>query len=151
MGCWVGITNRRNWWSKPELKISGDARFRLNTYMSRTRFEGILVSLRFKDKKDVEYSDGFFHMRKIEEAWNLNMDEEFNPSLINLLDKSMMEWFNIFAPVLMCVGLKPHHFCNERHTIFCVLTSILWRAQIVEAKYHPRPLGQKEYNKLGKR
>ena len=47
--------------------------------MSRNRFEVILGYLRYKDKKDVGYYDGFFHMRKIKEAWNLNMDEGFNP------------------------------------------------------------------------
>ena len=75
MVCWVGILNRSNWWSTEEPKMSGGAPFRLNKYMSRTRFEGILGSLRYTDKKDVEYYDGFFHMRQIEEAWNLNMAE----------------------------------------------------------------------------
>ena len=58
----------------------------------------------------------------------------------------MMEWFNKYAPRFMCVGRKPHTFGNERHTICCGLTYILWRAQIVEGKYRPQPLGQKEYN-----
>ena len=57
--------------------------------MLRTRFEGILGSLHFTDKNDVEYYDGFFHMRKM----NLNTAEEFNPSCSNVLDKSMIEWF----------------------------------------------------------
>ena len=64
--------------------------FRLNKYMSKTRFEGICGSLRYRYQKDVGYYDGFFHMRKMEEAWNLNTDEDFNPSCINVLDKSMM-------------------------------------------------------------
>ena len=53
--------------------------FRLNKYMSRTRFEGILGFLCYTYQKYVEYYDGFFHMRKMEEAWNINMAEEFNP------------------------------------------------------------------------
>ena len=80
MGCWVGIPNRRNWCSKSELTISVGEPFRLNKYMSRTRFEGILGFLRYKVKKDVGYSAGFFHMHKMEDAWNLNMAEEFNTS-----------------------------------------------------------------------
>ena len=28
MGCWVGILNKRNWWSTAEPKISGGAPFR---------------------------------------------------------------------------------------------------------------------------
>ena len=86
-------------------------------------------------------------MHKIEEAWNLNMVENFNSSWINVLDKSMMEWFDKHAPGFTCVGRKPHTFGNEMQTIFCGLTSILWRAQILEGKYCPWTHGQKEYNK----
>ena len=53
--------------------------FRLNKYMSSNRFEEILGSLRYRVQNDVGYCNGFFHMRKVEEAWNLNMAEEFNP------------------------------------------------------------------------
>ena len=59
--------------------MSEGASFRLNKYMSSTRFEGILLSLHYTDKKDVGYYDGFLHMRRMEEAWNLNLAKEFNP------------------------------------------------------------------------
>ena len=78
MGCWIGITNRGKWWSTAELTISGRAHFRLNKYMSSNMFEGILGYLRYRVKKDVGYFDGFLCVRKIEEAWKLNMDEYFN-------------------------------------------------------------------------
>ena len=55
----------------------------------------------------------------------------------------MMDWFNKYTPVFMCVGRKPHPFGNERHTICCGLTSILWIAQILEVKDRPGPLFQK--------
>ena len=71
------------------------------------------------------------------------MAEEFNPSWITVLYESMMGWSNKYAPGFMYVGHKPHPFGNERHTICCGLTSILWRAQIVEEKYLPRLLGKK--------
>ena len=74
------------------------------------------------------------------------MAEEFNPSWINVMDEIMMEWFNKYATVFICVGRKPHSFSNERRTICCILTSILWRAQIVEFKDNPQQFGQKEYN-----
>ena len=143
MGFWVRISNRRNWWSTEEPKNSEGAPFKLNKYMSRKIFEGILPSLCYIDRKYVEYNYGFFHMHQMEEAWNMNMSEEFNPLWINVLDENMMEWFNKYIPGFMCVGRKPHIFGNERHTIFCGLTSILWRSQIVEGKYRPRLLGQK--------
>ena len=40
------------------------------------------------------------------------MAEEFNPSWINVLDESMMDWFNKYAPVFMCVGRKTHTIGN---------------------------------------
>ena len=85
MGCWVGITKRRKWWSTEYPTIYGGAPFRLNKNMSRTRFELFLGYLRYRVQKNVGYYDGFFHMRKIEEASNLNMSEEFNPLWMNVL------------------------------------------------------------------
>ena len=37
---------------------------RLNKYMSRKMFEGILSSIRYINRKDVAYNYGFFHMCK---------------------------------------------------------------------------------------
>ena len=71
------------------------------------------------------------------------MADEFNPFWINVLDESIMEWFNKYAPGFMCVVHYPHPFVNERQTIFCGVTSILWRAQIVEGKDRPPHLGPK--------
>ena len=48
----------------------------------------------------------------------------------------------------MCVGHKPHPFGNERQTICCDLTSIMWRATIVEGTDRPKQLDKKEYNEL---
>ena len=62
----------------------------------------------------------------------------------------MMEWFNNYSPGFMCVGGNPHPFGNERRIIFCGLTSILWRAQIVEGKYCPPHRGAKQHQELGK-
>ena len=79
MGFWVVITNRGNWWLTAEPTMSGGAPFRINKYMSSTRFEEIIGYLCYILQKDVGYCDGLLHIRKIEEAWNLNMYEEFNP------------------------------------------------------------------------
>ena len=70
------------------------------------------------------------------------MYEAFNPSWINVMGGSMMQWINKYAPGFMCASSKPHPFVNERHNIFCGSTYILWRVQIVEGKYSPGPLGQ---------
>ena len=84
----------------------------VNKYIPSTRIERIFWSLSYTDKEYVEYYDGFFHMPQIEEAWNLNMAEEFNPSWINVLDEIMMELFNKYDPGLMWSGRKPHSIFN---------------------------------------
>jgi hypothetical protein len=111
-------------------------------------FNETLLCLRYTDR-EVDYEDGFFHMHQLEEAWYKNMADEFNPSWIHVLDESMMEWLNKYAPGFMFVGHKAHSFGNERHTICCALTTILWRAQIVEGKDQTRELGPKEQAELG--
>ena len=58
-----------------------------------------------------------------------------------------MEWLNKYAPGFMCVGSKP----LERHTICWGLTYIWWRAQIVEDKHRPRPLGQELIQQVGEK
>ena len=62
----------------------------------------------------------------------------------------MMECIHKYVRIFMCVGRKHCPFGNERNTICCCLTSILCRSHILEDKDCPRPLGQKQYNKLGK-
>ena len=93
----------------------------------------------------MQYDDGFLQMRQLEEAWNQNMAQQFFPSWINVLDESMMEWFKKWSPGFMCVGRKLHPFGNEWHSICCAITSILWRAQIVEGKDRPTELGKKKW------
>ena len=125
MGRWVIISNRDNLWSTEELTMSECAPFRPNKYMSKTRFEGILLSLCYTDIKCVENNYRFLHISQMEEACNINMDEEFNPSRNNVLDESVLEWFNKYVPGFLCVGRKPHPFSNLRHTICCGFTFIL--------------------------
>ena len=80
----------------------------------------------------------------MEEEWNMNISDGFNISFINVLDKSMMKWFNKYATGFMCVGRKLHTFGNTRHIICFGLSSILWISKISEGKYRPLKLGQKE-------
>ena len=67
-------------------------------------------------------------------AQNKNMADEFNPHLINMTNESIIEWYTNFPPGYICVRHRPHTFVNMHHTIFCGLTSILWRTHIVEVK-----------------
>ena len=77
------------------------------------------------------------------------MAQQFLPSCINVLDEAMMEGFNKWYPGFIRVGRKPYPFGNEVHTIHCALTSIPWRAQIVEGKDRPTELGKKKWEDLG--
>jgi len=149
MGCWNGIQNRKQWWSVKERDMFQGAPFRLHDYMSRRRFDQILAALSYTDRPSPDYEDGFYPMRQMEEEWNDNMTSVFLPSWVSVLDESMMEWFNKWAPGFMCVGRKPHPFGNERHTICCGQTNIMFRAQIVEGKDRPVMLGPKKWNEKG--
>ena len=142
MSCWVGVCNRRYCWSTSAPSNHKVEPFRLNNYMSRNLFDHILSLLQHTDQAS-DYEDGFHIMRQWEEAWNKNTEDEFSPSWVSVLDESMMEWLNKYCPSFMCVGRKTHPFCNERNTISCALTLILFRALIVEGKYQPKELGQK--------
>ena len=116
--------------------------------MSRNRFEQILSSLQNTDQAS-EYEDGFHLMRQWEEVWNKNTEDEFSPSWVSVLDKSMLELLNKYYPGFMCVGRKPHLFVNECHTSSCAITSILFRAFIAKGKEPPKELGQKNYSEFG--
>ena len=111
IACWVGICNRRDWWSTAAPSRNMGAPFRLNYYMNRNRFENILSLLQHTDQAS-EYEDRFNIMGQWEETCNKNIEDEFSPSWVSVLDKSMMEWLNKYCPGFMCVGRKPLHFVN---------------------------------------
>ena len=97
MACWVGIESFRDWWSTTTPLMAKGAPFRLNCIMYRNRFDTILSALHFTNR-EVRYEDDFLQMRQLEKAWNQNMTQQFLPSWINVLDESMMEWFNKWSP-----------------------------------------------------
>ena len=109
IACWVGIESRWDWFSMMTPSMDKGTPFRLNHIMSRNRFDYIICALCFTNS-EVPYEDGLLQMRQLEEAWNHNMAQQFLPSWINVLDESMMEWFNKWDPGFMCVGRKPHPF-----------------------------------------
>ena len=90
-------------------------------------------------------------MRQMEGAWNANTTKVFEPSWVSVLDDSMQEWISKYTcPAWMCVGRKPHPFGNERHTIACGLSTIMWFSEIVEGRDHPRERGRPEFDDIGK-
>ena len=151
MSCYEGITNRRDWWSTKTISMHEGAPFRLNEWMSRSRFEEILRYLQYTNMPLPSFNDPYFHRRQMEEAWNKNMCDIFDPSWVSVLDESMQIWFNRWTcPGWMYVARKPHPFGNELHTIACALSGILFFAEMVEGKDRPRQLGKKQFAELGK-
>jgi len=72
------------------------------------------------------------------EAWNDNMEEQFEPSWISCLDESMSKWINQYTcPGFVFCPRKPWPFGNEYHTIACGESIILWRVEMVEGKDAP--------------
>ena len=81
--------------------MSEDAHFILKKYMSRLRFKLILQSICYINREDLEYNYWFFYMIQMEEAWNINIANEFNRSLIDVLERNIIEWFNKYTPRCM--------------------------------------------------
>ena len=121
MSCWVSIRNQIDWWSTVAPSRHKGSPFRLNDYISRKRLEHIISSLQHTDRES-DYEDGFHLMIQWEEACNNNMEDEFSPSWVSVLDESMVEWLKKYCPGFMCVGRKPRPFGNELHTLSCALT-----------------------------
>ena len=89
-------------------------------------------------------------MRQMEDAWDANTTKVFEPSWVSVLDESMQEWISKYTcTAWMCVGRKSHHFGNERHNIYCGLSSIMWFAEIAEVRDFPREHKIPEFDDIG--
>ena len=122
------------------------APFRLNQYMSGSRFGEITGALMYTDKATPDptnFIDRFHGVRQMLNAWNDHYAEGFMPAWINVLDETMNPFFDPNCPGFMCVPRKPHPFGNEYHTIaHGVFPSggcpIIWRHKIQEGKDRPK-------------
>ena len=84
------------------------------------------------------------------QAWNKNMDENFVPSWINTIDKSMSKWLNKYTcPGFMCVPRKPWKFGNEYHDAGCADSDVIWQVDLREGKDRPCHMGEKEHDEKG--
>ncbi|KAL3782253.1 hypothetical protein ACHAWO_010589 [Cyclotella atomus] len=70
MACYEGISNRREWWSLKPISEEDGAPFRLNQWISWTRFNNITSKMTYTDKDPPDYIDGFHQQSGIEEAYN---------------------------------------------------------------------------------
>ena len=109
LGLWFEMAtthfeNRQDFWcTKPVDRYSG-APWRLSKDMSRNQFETILGALKLTNRDPPNYLDWFWEIQQLQEEWNKNMYENFVPSWISVLDKSMSKWLNEHTcPGFMCV------------------------------------------------
>ena len=101
--------------------------------MSLNRFETSFATFHTLIRMSPPYNDKLFHMRQMEDACNANVTKVFEPSWVSVLYKIMQEWISKYTcPAWVYVGRKPYPFGNERHTIACGLSTIMWFAEIVE-------------------
>ena len=83
-------------WSMGEVDCFVGAPMRLGTLMSRKWLEAILKALAITASQPPAFSDRFWDVREIIEAWNA-MTEQFTPSWVSCLDDSMSTWMNRYS------------------------------------------------------
>ena len=76
-------------WSMGEVDYFVGAPMRLGSYMSRKHFESILKVLSITLQERPAFTDHVWEVFGILKAWNSNMVEQFTPSWVSCLDKSM--------------------------------------------------------------
>ena len=130
--------DRSDFWSMTEVDCFVGAPLRLGGFMSRKQFDMILKALAITSRSPPAFRDRFWEVHEILEAWNANMTEQFTPSWVSCLDKSMSSWTNkCSCPGWMFVPRKPWPFGNEYHMVCCSLSGILWQMELVEGKDAP--------------
>ena len=149
MACYVGHSARDLFLKDPITPPKG-APIGLNHIISGRRLEKITQATSYINFPILEYDEPFFHQRQMEEGWNRNMAEIFDPSWVSVLDESIQEWINCCTrPGCMFVPHNPHPFGNEHHTIACELSKVIYHVEIVEGKDLPRGMGRKEFDEKG--
>ena len=142
--------SRKDFWSQSPIGLSHGAPYRLNEFMSKSRFDSIMEALAFTDDSPPTYRDKYWEVRKMVEVWNENMTEVFSPGWITCLDESMSIWFNKWTcPGWVYCPRKPHPFGNEYHDIACGISNILFRILLVEGKDKPEGREEGEFEKYG--
>ena len=104
--CWLGLwflistihgPDCVEFWSLGEVDCFVGAPMRLGSYMSQKHFEAILKVLSISSQDRPAFTDHFWEVCEILKAWNNNMVEQFTPSWVSCLDKSMSTWTNKYS------------------------------------------------------
>lgn len=143
--------SRREFWSLDPPSMFSGAPFRLDSIMSRRRFESILKHLTFTLSAPPLFKNPFYEVSDMIDAWNNHTQTCFTPSWINCLDESMSVWTNRWTcPGWMFVPRKPHPMGNEYHTLCCGISGIMYAIELVEGKDRPRQLPAPKFSEHGK-
>ena len=149
MAFWFGIESRRYWWSTTAPSMAKGALFRINRIMYCNQYDYILSDLSFTNR-EVPYEDGFFRNAPIGGSLEPEYGLAFFPSWINVIDESI--WIGSKSGLLdLCVSaVNRTPLAMSGIQFFCALTSILWRAHIVEGKDRQTQLCKKKWEELEK-
>lgn len=143
--------SRHEHWSSREVDDFRGAPVRFHRWMSKRRFDAILLAMEYTDLPAPSCRDRFHRVRQMIAAWNENMTECFLPSWVSCLDESMSPWTTRWTcPGWMFVPRKPHPIGNEYHSVCCGETGIMWGIELVEGKDAPPERPRDPTNEHGK-
>ncbi|KAL7447726.1 hypothetical protein ACHAXS_000082, partial [Conticribra weissflogii] len=111
----------------------------MTKYISGNRYDAIDTAMRFTDEEAPDFEDKLHKVRMLL-LLNLHYKQNYIPSWLSCLNKSMNLWLDKYCPGFICLPKKPHLFGNKYH-IICVGDqgrSILWCAELVEGKDCPK-------------
>ena len=80
IGLWVLMStvdgsDRQSFWSTKAINMNEGAPFRLQQYMSRTRFEAILSATKYTKENPPAFVDRFWEVCELIDAWNESMSK----------------------------------------------------------------------------
>jgi hypothetical protein len=137
------VSNARSWFKTTQKPcINTGVPVHLNTLMTGKRFFRISAALSFSKGSDASSAtvNRFREQTPMEDAWNLNMKENYSPSELNVLDESVMFWLTQrTCPGWMCLPRKPWKFGGEWHTVSDKPNCVIFRAENSQGK--DRPVG----------
>ena len=144
LACWVGISDRHQWWSVTPPVINRGYLFSWADTCLEIALIKYLPPLDIQTDKCI-ISIGSWIWGRWRKYVTKHMEDAFNQSYINVIDKNTIERYNNSPPWFMFVGSELYTFGNERHKIWCGITYNFCTTDFVELKYRPAQLSQKLY------
>ena len=110
IGVWILIstvdgTDHHSFWSTKEVDPFEGAPFCVTSFISRHRFENLLINLGYTKNAPPPFRDCFWEVREMLSLWNKNMGTQFSSAWINCIDESMSKWMNEYTFQGLCTYL----------------------------------------------